>query len=105
MRSHSMQTDEMQQQPEQEKEPAFDRLQYREHIVVVSRIVAELLDDTIGAAVTVSAANAAADATAAKAVQSIGLRQPPEDLDPAELASWTAVARTILNLHESITRQ
>ena len=28
----------------------------------------------------------------------------PKDLDVAELAAWTSVARVILNLHETITR-
>jgi hypothetical protein len=27
-----------------------------------------------------------------------------KDVDPVELAAWTSVARTILNLHETITR-
>ena len=28
----------------------------------------------------------------------------PADIDPAELAAWTSVARVLLNLHETITR-
>jgi hypothetical protein len=28
----------------------------------------------------------------------------PGGTDPIELAAWTSVARTILNLHETITR-
>ena len=38
------------------------------------------------------------------------LRQPhreqpiPDNLDKAELAAWTHIARVLLNLHESITR-
>ena len=35
---------------------------------------------------------------------SIGQAAPSKDADPAELAAWTSVARTILNLHETITR-
>ena len=34
----------------------------------------------------------------------IGATPPPGDLDPAELAAWTNVARALLNLHETITR-
>ena len=30
---------------------------------------------------------------------------PAADLDAAELAAWTSVARVVLNLHETITRQ
>ncbi|TWU18490.1 PSD1 and planctomycete cytochrome C domain-containing protein [Allorhodopirellula heiligendammensis] len=33
-----------------------------------------------------------------------GVSPPAEDLDAAELAAWTSVARVILNLHETITR-
>jgi len=44
------------------------------------------------------------DGAAAKEV--LGAGSPPLDatLDPGELAAWTSVARTILNLHEMITR-
>jgi hypothetical protein len=31
-------------------------------------------------------------------------RPVPVDLAPAELAAWTAVARALLNLHETVTR-
>lgn len=36
--------------------------------------------------------------------RSVGLRVLPDDIDPAELAAWTLVARVILNLDELITR-
>ncbi len=42
-------------------------------------------------------------AAAAKAV-AVGQWPVPKDVDPAELAAWTSVARVILNLHETITR-
>jgi hypothetical protein len=35
---------------------------------------------------------------------SIGQSSAPSDLDKSELAAWTSVARVILNLHETITR-
>jgi len=35
----------------------------------------------------------------------VGDAKAPADLRPAELAAWTSVARTILNLHETITRE
>tara|TARA_R110002095_G_scaffold214531_1_gene206706 strand:- start:16286 stop:19363 length:3078 start_codon:yes stop_codon:yes gene_type:complete len=41
----------------------------------------------------------------AERVLSVGLAKPsPGELDPAELAAWTSVARAVLNLHETITR-
>ena len=46
----------------------------------------------------------AADKGAAEKLISAGIAPVPKDLDTAELAAWTSVARTVLNLHESITR-
>ncbi len=40
----------------------------------------------------------------AKKLISIGLWPVPNDLDVVELAAWTSIARTIFNLHETITR-
>jgi hypothetical protein len=42
-------------------------------------------------------------AGAARAV-AVGQWPVPKDIDSAELAAWTSVARAILNLHETITR-
>ncbi|MFM9962085.1 MAG: PSD1 and planctomycete cytochrome C domain-containing protein [Planctomycetaceae bacterium] len=44
------------------------------------------------------------DATAAGELLSVGAKPAPTDLDKPELAAWTSIARTILNLHETITR-
>ncbi|MFO0897254.1 MAG: PSD1 and planctomycete cytochrome C domain-containing protein [Pirellulales bacterium] len=44
------------------------------------------------------------DPQAATAVQTNGARAAASDLDAAELAAWTSAARTILNLHATITR-
>lgn len=44
------------------------------------------------------------DTEAAKQLLGVGARCVSVDLDPVELAAWTNVARTILNLHEVITR-
>ncbi len=41
---------------------------------------------------------------AARAFVSTGQWKPPADLQPADLAAWTDVARALLNLHETITR-
>ena len=45
-----------------------------------------------------------ADPAAAKELLTVGARPAASDLPPATLAAWTSVARTILNLHEVITR-
>ncbi len=45
-----------------------------------------------------------ADEKSAAAFNTVGLRPPPKDIPAVELASWTTIARTILNLHETITR-
>jgi hypothetical protein len=44
------------------------------------------------------------DAAAAGELVSVGLAKTPADLDPVELAAWTMVARAILNLNETISR-
>lgn len=44
------------------------------------------------------------DPQAANALLSVGAHPVPHDVDHAELAAWTSVCRTILNLHETITR-
>ena len=41
---------------------------------------------------------------AAEELLSIGLLKLPENVDRVELASWTQVARVLLNLNETITR-
>ncbi len=44
------------------------------------------------------------DTTAAEQLISIGQSKAPDDIPPAELASWTAVSRAILNTHEFLSR-
>jgi len=41
---------------------------------------------------------------AARRISRAGMAPVPQDLDPADLAAWTSVARVLLNLHETITR-
>lgn len=41
---------------------------------------------------------------AADALLAVGFSPVPPDLDRAELAAWTSVARVLLNLHETVTR-
>jgi hypothetical protein len=45
-----------------------------------------------------------ADPAAAQEATSVGEHPVPEGISRAELASWISVTRTILNLHETITR-
>jgi len=60
------------------------------------RVVADLLEK--------HQAQYAEDAQASAAILEVGLAPAPPDVDPAELAAWTSVARVILNLHETVTR-
>lgn len=46
----------------------------------------------------------AGDKKDADALAAAGEAPRAKDVDPAELAAWTSVSRTILNLHETITR-
>jgi hypothetical protein len=45
-----------------------------------------------------------ADKAGAEKAVTVGQWPVPKDVDTAELAAWTSVARVILNLHETITR-
>ena len=44
------------------------------------------------------------DAAAADALLKVGAKPADGKLNKAELAAWTSVARVVLNLHETITR-
>jgi mono/diheme cytochrome c family protein len=45
-----------------------------------------------------------ANPKAATELLAVGDKPVPKDIDAAELAAWTSVARVVLNLHETITR-
>ncbi len=45
-----------------------------------------------------------ADPAAADKLLAVGESKTPDDLDKTELAAWTSIARVLLNLHETITR-
>jgi mono/diheme cytochrome c family protein len=45
-----------------------------------------------------------ANTVAAEQLPKTGEAPPPDAIDKVDLAAWTSVARTILNLHETITR-
>ena len=44
------------------------------------------------------------DPNAANDLLSVGAKPVSAEIEKTELAAWTSVARTILNLHETITR-
>ena len=44
------------------------------------------------------------DPKAAQELIRTGITPVPEDLDKIELATWTTIARALLNLNETITR-
>jgi NAD-dependent DNA ligase len=46
-----------------------------------------------------------ADASSANAFNTIGATAPDASIDPVELASWTVVANTLLNLDETISKR
>jgi hypothetical protein len=46
----------------------------------------------------------AKDAADARELLGVGEHPAPKDWNAGELAAWTSVARTVLNLHETITR-
>jgi hypothetical protein len=45
-----------------------------------------------------------ADPASADKLLAVGESKAPEGMDKAELAAWTSIARVLLNLHETITR-
>ncbi len=45
-----------------------------------------------------------ANPKAAQQLLTVGQKPIDNNIDPAELAAWTSVARTLLNLHEFLTR-
>ncbi len=45
------------------------------------------------------------DKTSALKLLSVGEMKPDPKIDPVELAAWTTVARVILNMDETITKQ
>ena len=75
---------------------AFRQAVSRELEVEESQLLIALLD--------ASRAEYAADSQAAEALLSIGAAPRPDGLDPTELAAYTIVARAILSMNETLTR-
>ena len=72
--------------------------------VAVSRAPTDLEVSALKEFVATRTQRYSSDAEAARAIVSVGEHPQPEGIDVAELATWTSVARVILNLHETITR-
>jgi hypothetical protein len=60
--------------------------------------------DVLAELLTAHRSEYAADAAAASQLLTVGDSVPPTDVAATELAAWTSVARTLLNLHETTTR-
>jgi hypothetical protein len=82
---------------------AADRLSWAFHRVL-SRAVKPEERTVLAALYEKHLAEYNADKTAAGKLVSTGEATSPKDMDVVELAAWTSVARVLLNLHETITR-
>jgi hypothetical protein len=71
---------------------------------VLSRGIRPAERETLARLLARHAAEYADDQEAARQLVSTGAAPVPDDLNAAELAAWTSVARVVLNLHETITR-
>jgi mono/diheme cytochrome c family protein len=72
--------------------------------VALSRRPADAERARLAAAVARELERFAADRTAANQLIHVGASKPPVDVDIAELAAWTVLANTLLNLDETITK-
>ena len=83
--------------PEQRIAWAWEQAQQRAPAAQELRTMATLFAERLAAY--------QADKGAADALLKVGLAPVPASLDHGELAAWTHVARILLNLHETITRE
>jgi len=75
---------------------AFRRATAREPESAELAVLLELLES--------HRAHYTANPSEAEMLLQVGIWQTDENVDPVELAAWTSVTRSILNLHETITR-
>ncbi|HMO64878.1 MAG TPA: DUF1553 domain-containing protein, partial [Verrucomicrobiota bacterium] len=80
-----------------------DRLRYAFR-VALARPPADAERARLAAALAREQARFAADRTAANRLVHVGASKPPVDVDIVELAAWTVLANTLLNLDETITK-
>ena len=84
-------------EPAQRVQFMFRRVLQRKASDAEAQVLAGLLDK--------HRAQFAADKPAAEALLKVGDKPADKAIDAVELASWTSVARVVLNLHETITRE
>ncbi len=70
----------------------------------VSRVPSEDEQKLLAELLAASRAQFEADKSAAEKLLAVGQSPRSTELDSAELAAWTGVCRTVLNLHETISR-
>jgi len=70
----------------------------------VSRLPDKVEANLLARLLEQSRANFTKNPAAAEKLLSVGLAERSDDIDAAELASWTSVARAIFNLNEAISR-
>jgi len=80
-----------------------ERLDYMA-LRVLSRTLTSDETDVFGALLAAESANYVADPSAADALVHVGESLAPTDIAPADLAAWTLVANTFLNLDEALTK-
>jgi hypothetical protein len=80
-----------------------DRLQFAFHQVLTRKPNADEVAVLTGL-LEKHRAEFATDKAAAEKLLTVGDLKSPAELDAAELAAWTSIARVVLNLHETITR-
>jgi hypothetical protein len=82
-------------------DPARLRYAYRR---ALARDIESAEAEVLGALIVKHRAHYQQHPEQAAALEQNGLHRASEDVDLIELAAWTTVARTVLNLHETITR-
>ena len=86
-------------------EPSTDHRLDQAFQLALSRSPDRVERETLAALLDQEAAHYAADpAAAARLLENVGQAPVPDDLPATQLAAWTSVARAILNLNETVTR-
>ncbi|MFP6601236.1 MAG: DUF1553 domain-containing protein [Pirellulaceae bacterium] len=75
------------------------------YLQVLSRKIEPFEEKLLGSLLEKHLASYRANMADRDSLSKVGMKAAPADLDAAELAAYTSIARVILNLHETITRQ